>query len=451
MKSETCSAAVVGAGYVGAVTAVGLAGLGHRVLLVERDDRRLASLRAGRAPIHEPGLDDGIRTALQRGRLAFASRLTECATGVVFICVGTPIDEAGESDLGQVVDALEEVRTLPDEATVVIRSTLPIGASRALAESGLVDTRRTFTNPEFLRQGTALADFLHPSRIVVGRYPDADERRLTDLLALFDALPGPRFIVDVVEAELIKNGANAFLALRLSFVNELAVLAEEYGGEIEQVLSAIAADPRVGSAYMRPSFGFGGSCLPKELKTLAAAGRARGLPMHVTAAASAANGAHMARFAARIERLLGGLDGQRIGLLGLAYKAGTDDVRASPALWLARTLLTKGAAVRAYDPLAGRHAVEAVPALAVASSIDEALDGADVAVVATEWPDFKAYDWSRATRLLRRPLVIDGRRILDGDAIRAAGLRFYAFGSPDDRLRTGRTAPSSQSISLASR
>lgn len=440
MVAVKAPVAVVGAGYVGAVTAVGLASLGHRVLLIEREKQRLAALRAGHAPMFEAGLGEGIRHGAAQGLLRFESTLTTEVPHIVFVCVGTPIDEAGQSDLSQVVEALAALAAQPGDHTVVIRSTLPIGASRMLAESGLVDTHRTFTNPEFLRQGSALQDFLHPLRVVIGRYADGDEHRLAEVLALFDPLPGARFVVDVAESELIKNGANAFLALRLSFVNELAVLAEEYGGDIDRVLTAIAVDPRIGSSYMRPSFGFGGSCLPKELKTLAAAGHARGLAMHVTAAASEANHAHMMRFAARIERVLGGLDGRRIGLLGLAFKAGTDDTRASPALWLAHTLLARGADVRAYDPVAKPNGADLAPALALASSIDEALAGADAAVVATEWPVFRDYDWSRAAQLLRRPLVVDGRRVLDRSAIEAAGLRYVAFGTADGAMATAAAA-----------
>ena len=433
MRSKDGTLCVVGAGYVGLTTAVGLVGSGYRVDVYERDPVRAEKLRGGEPPVEEPGIRPLLRDALMDGRLRVIRSLAETVAQIVFVCVATPIDDAGQSDLGQVRAALAELAaSARHEPTIVVRSTLPLGVGQRLAAEGSLDPRRSFTNPEFLRQGSALADFLRPSRVVIGRFPQSDGGRLQALLAVFDGIDAPRFVVDVTASELIKNAANAFLALRLSFVNELALLAEECGCDIGAVLPAIAADPRIGSAYLQPGFGFGGSCLPKELRTLTLAGWERNLPMNVTAAASAANAVHRERFAIRLERLLGGLRDRRIGLLGLAFKAGTDDVRESPALWLAARMLEAGAEVCGYDPLAGPNAKRALPELQIASTIDEALSGADAAVIATEWPELRAYDWSRAPHLLRTPLVVDGRRLLDPTVLRRSGLRYVAVGSPND-------------------
>ncbi len=347
---------VVGGGYVGLVSAVGLAGLGHSVRLVETGEARLAMLRAGRIPIHEAGLQEAFDAAVAAGRLAVSGSI-ETGAGMILVCVGTPIDEAGRSDLSQLDSALDAIRDGfgPDDI-LVIRSTLPVGGTRRSIAATRLPTARVFTNPEFLRQGTAVADFARPSRIVVGRFPDADPAALAAVVGLYDAIDAPRHVVDVEAAEIIKNGANAFLALKLSFTNEIASLCEEAGADVDEVLDGIGADPRIGRTYMQPSYGFGGSCLPKELATLAVAGRTLGLPMYVTTAAAEANLAAQARFAERIAATLDGPAGRTVGLLGLAFKAGTDDTRDSPALRLAGWLLDRGAIVRAYDPAAGPKA-----------------------------------------------------------------------------------------------
>ena len=423
---------VVGAGYVGLVTAVGLAQHGHTIHLVEKRRDRLDSLRNGRVPIHEAGLQDALADVLAAGRLTVGSTVG-AGFEAALVCVGTPIGADGRSDLSQLQSALIELApALPGGAPLVIRSTLPPGSTTLAVEWADVPTSRIFTNPEFLRQGTALADFRNPTRIVIGRFPDADPAAQELVLGLYDGIEAPRMVVDVASAELIKNGANAFLALKLSFANEIASLSEEYGADVEDVIAGISLDPRIGSQYMRPSFGFGGSCLPKELQALAAAGAARGLSMHVTIAASDANAAQQARFADRIASVVGGLEGRTIGLLGLAFKAGTDDVRDSPALAVAARLIAAGATVQAYDPEASANAARELPDLRIAASAAEAIRGADAAVIGTEWPEFQALDWAYLKDSLARPIVIDGRRIFDAAALRALGLRYEAIGSPPD-------------------
>ena len=308
---------------------------------------------------------------------------------------------------------------------------MPVGTSQRLLRDGHVaDEPRFFTVPEFLRQGSALADFANPTRVVIGRSANADADSEAMLVEVFGAFGGPLRRVTLEEAELIKNGANAFLALKISFANEMAGLAEHSGADVGPVLEGIGLDPRIGSTYLHPSFGFGGSCLPKELQTIATSGIERGLEMHVTSAAHLANLAHQDLFAERIDAIVGGVAGRRIGLLGLAFKAGTDDIRSSPAVRLAGWLLEHGADVRAYDPAAAGPASRALPTLVIAESAVEALTGAEVAVIATEWPEFKELDWAAVRARMATPLVIDGRRLLDPAAMRDLGYRYERVGSP---------------------
>jgi len=436
------SVTVVGAGYVGLVTAVGLARLGHDVHLVETGPARLKTLLAGRIPIHEAGLQEAFDAARSDDRLTVSETMPD-GSGITLICVGTPIGDDGSSDLRQLDAAMVALsgRIDPDDI-LVIRSTLPVGGTRPTIEAAGLSTARVFTNPEFLRQGTAVEDFAHPTRIVVGRFPDADPAALAAVLALYDEIEAPRLVVDVEAAEIIKNGANAFLALKLSFTNEIASLCEEAGADVDEVLAGIGADPRIGRTYMQPSFGFGGSCLPKELTTLAVAGQAFGLPMHVTTAASAANRAAQDRFADRVLAAIGGPRGRTIGLLGLAFKAGTDDIRDSPATRLASRLLDEGARVRAYDPAAGPNALARIPALELVDDPGAAFDGADAIVIATEWPEFRDLPWAAWVGRPARPLVIDGRRLLDAETLRGAGYVIIQLGD-------GRGRPGSPTSALA--
>ena len=438
---------VVGAGYVGLVTAVGLASVGHRVELVETRPDRLAALRAGRSPIHESGVPDALSQSLADGRLTIADSPGLDAE-IVMVCVGTPIGPDGRSDLSQLDVALRSLeRIMANGAALVVRSTLPPGSTRLVAEWTGLPTSRILTNPEFLRQGTALEDFLHPTRIVIGHFPDADSAAIDLVASLFSDFGAPVLVVDVAAAELIKNGANAFLALKLSFANEMAGLAEEYGTDIDQVIAGIALDPRIGGQYLRPGLGFGGSCLPKELVALAVAGEDRDLQMHVTRAASDANAAQQRRFADRIDGAVGGLRGRTVALLGLAFKAGTDDVRDSPALGVARELLSRGAQVRAFDPAAAVNAARELPELEIVGTAEEALDDADVAVIATEWPAFKSIDWAAARDRLRRPLVVDGRRLLDRSVMASLGYHYLAVGTD----RSGDLDATSPSVDVPDR
>ena len=422
---------MVGAGYVGLVSAVGFAAMGHAVELVETDPERLAALRDCRVPFHERGVQEALTTALESGAMTLVDGAARTTAGIVLICVGTPIDETGHANTRAVEEVLAELRSRDIDPIIVVRSTLPVGTcQRLLREGAIFDAPRLFTAPEFLRQGSALDDFHAPTRVVIGHGPSADPGAKVVLRELFEVFDAPIRFVSLEESELIKNGANAFLALKISFANEIAGLAERSGADAGPVLDGIALDPRIGGSMMHPSFGFGGSCLPKELATIAASGHERGLAMHVTSAAAEANLAQQRLFAERIDAAVGGVANRRIALLGLAFKAGTDDIRSSPAMELARWLVDRGAVVRAFDPSAGERAGRALPALELCDTAMEALSDADVVVIATEWPEFVDLDWAEARERMAAAVVIDGRRLLDPERMQDLGFDYSRVGTP---------------------
>jgi len=423
MQNERLKTAVVGAGYVGIATAVGLAEQGRTVVLVEQDAARLAALADGRIPFHEPGLPEAYATLHAAGRIEPSAEIPRNGLDLIFVCVGTPLNGSGSTDASQVARALDQAApAIAAGAACVIRSTLPVGSAAGVASRPGVAPERLFVAPEFLRQGSALGDIRRPTRVVVGTFGEHPD---PDALALVTGAlrqPGtPLLVMRAEEASLVKNASNAFLALRLTFVNEVAGLAEDLGVDVGPVLEGIGHDPRIGHSYMRPSYGFGGSCLPKDVQSLATVGLNRGLPMHLAGAISEANADHQLRFARRIADAVDGLAGKRIALLGLAFKDDTDDVRSSPAVRLAARLLDGGADLRAHDPAAGENARRVLPDLVVVPTVEEALRGADAAVIATEWPAYRDLDWAALHATMRRPLIIDGRRLLPYAQLRSMG------------------------------
>lgn len=438
---------IVGAGYVGIVTGVSLANIGgHQVTFVERAPERLGALVSGTVPIEEPGLSEAFRNAADR--ITAVASVDEVSTrpDLVLLAVATPIGDEGEPDLSQVHAATYELQRWPN-VDVCVRSTLPPGTSMRLPHLlGRADGSNISTNPEFLRQGSAMADYASPARIVVGRFPETSGSHLALLGALFDGIDAPRLAVSVQAAELIKNVANGFLALKLSFVNEVASLSEEYGVDVKEVLEGIALDPRIGSTYMQPGLGFGGSCLPKELQVLAAAGRRQGLAMHVARAASLVNAEQQDRFARRILSELD-RDPSRIALLGLSFKAHTDDLRGSPAITVARRMLQAGHKVIAHDPAVHpEHALALLPGLTIAEAMDDALDGADAVVIATEWPQYRKIDWAAAARRMQGNLLYDGRNLADATVVTGAGLKYRAVGRPNKDV-SGSQSPMTAQLS----
>ncbi|AEG33386.1 nucleotide sugar dehydrogenase [Thermus thermophilus SG0.5JP17-16] len=451
--------AVVGTGYVGLTTALSLAYIGHRVVALDLDEAKVQALKQGNPPFFEPHLPEML--FLVRDRLAFTTRYEEAIPGaeVVFIAVGTPPAPDGGPDLTQVQEAARGIgQNLGEGFTVVVnKSTVPVGSGnyvealvrRAFQEAhgGEADGRfAVASNPEFLREGQALYDSLYPDRIVVG----AEDRRALEVLRelyepiLEQSFPAPPFLprpermeavpfltTGLASAELIKYGANAFLALKISFINELARLADRVGADIREVARGIGLDHRIGPRFLQAGLGWGGSCFPKDTAALLAMGREYGLSLPILEAAREVNFGQRDLIADKLLAELKTLKGKTIALLGLAFKPHTDDLRESPALALADLLLKRGAFVRAHDPVAlPRARREVALPLEYAETPEEALRRADAVVLATDWPEYRTWPWERLRGLLRVPLVVDGRNFLDGKALAAMGYRYVGVGIP---------------------
>jgi UDPglucose 6-dehydrogenase len=436
--------AVVGGGYVGVVAAACLAKLGHRVALLEVRAERVGAMRAGVVPFYEPGLQRLLGAGIAAGRIQATDDAGYALSGrdAILVCVGTPLDEDGGADLTQLQSACAAIADHAPGTAVVIRSTLPLGTSASLAAwLRRTDLRTVVTNPEFLREGTAIADFLAPTRIVIGTR-DGQRTRATQLVErLYDGLDAPIIVTDYASADMIKNAANAFLATKLSFINEIADLCEAYGADIERVVEGIGLDPRIGPSYLRPGIGFGGSCLPKELSNLMRLGRRKRLPVHLLQAASHDNGGRARRIVARIDTMVDGLPGRRAALLGLSFKPGTDDLRYSPAVALAETLLARGAHVVAHDPVVPIEHTGHLSGLERAADVAEACRGADVIVLATDWPEYGALDWRRLAGLVARPLLFDGRNALNATSLRQVGWEVVRIGQASPHARPASRRP----------
>jgi UDPglucose 6-dehydrogenase len=423
---------VVGAGYVGLTTAVGFARLGHSVTCHDVDPAKVAALAAGRTPIFEPGIEDVLREGLAAKRLRFVSEPDPPAdTDAAVVCVPTPLSADGLLDTSLVESVVDRMqRALPPDRTIVVRSTMPLhGPDRLERLVGDVAGPSVVINPEFMREGRAMADFESPSRVVVGYLRPIDEpaaRRIADLYA---PLGAPLLVADARSVVLIKLASNVFLGAKIAFADELARLSDAIGADVAVVADGVGSDPRIGRAFLDPGPGFGGSCLPEQADAIAVETAVRGLRTPLLSAIHVSNATHRDEIVVTLDSLLpNGLEGTRIALLGLAFKANTDDVRQSPALFLGATLRARGAEVVGHDPVAAETARRADPDLSIAPTVEAAVDGADAVLVATEWEEFAALDWAALARRMRGDLVYDTRRSIDGEAVRAAGLRYVPLG-----------------------
>ncbi len=422
---------VVGAGHVGLTLAACLARMGHRVVCVEKDPGRLEAVRNGRCPFYEPGLPELLQEGVREGRLQFTGELREAAEGaeVVFCAVGTPPGRNGEADLSaleEVVDRLGELRG--GGRIVAIKSTVPVGTTDRVARrlDGSLGFHVACT-PEFLREGNAVEDFFHPHRTVIGTRSSFAARRLR---ALFEPLGAPVLLTDPPTAEMIKYASNAFLATKISFINEVAAVCEHVGADLRTVTEGIGLDPRIGPHYLKAGIGFGGSCLPKDVRALVELAREYLVEPVLLEAVLRVNEAQRRRFVDRVEVLLGGLSGKTVAVLGLSFKAGTDDVRESPALAVAERLLARGATVRAHDPVATEAARRKLPSLACFPDPYEAVRGADAVLLLTDWPQYRDLDWHEIRRRVRRPVVVDGRGMGLAQRLLAEGFSVLEPGSP---------------------
>jgi UDPglucose 6-dehydrogenase len=420
--------AVFGAGYVGLVTGACFAELGHDVIVRDVVDSKIDALRAGRVPIHESGLDDMLER--NRDRLAFTLDVAEAVEGadVVYIAVGTPPTYSGDADLSAVWTVVDELPEVERRIVVAMKSTVPVGTGRAvrhrLDDRGLSNVGYV-SNPEFTAEGTAVRDFMEPDRIVIGAFDVADG----DVIAkLHEGIDAPIVRCDVPSAEMVKLAANAALVTRISFINEIANVCEATGADVTTVAEGIGLDRRIGPSFLRAGIGYGGSCFPKDSLALKQLAANSGYNFQLLNAVIEVNELQKRRVVGKLERRLGPLRGKRIALLGLAFKPGTDDMREAPSLVLAGRLLSEGAEVIAWDPVADGaahlHGVE------IAADALEALDGADAAVVVTEWPEVSELDWAEAAGRMRGNVVVDGRNVLDPDKLRALGFVYEGIGRP---------------------
>ncbi len=434
---------VIGTGYVGLVSGTCLADVGNDVLCLDLDAAKIRTLNEGGIPIYEPGLEAMVRKNEAAGRLRFTTDIEAAvAHGVLqFIAVGTPPDEDGSADLQYVVAAARNVGRYMDSYKVVVdKSTVPVGtadrvrsaiAEELQARAAGIDFS-VVSNPEFLKEGAAVEDFMKPDRIVVG----ADDARAIELMrelyAPFQRNHERLIVMDVKSAELTKYAANAMLATRISFMNELANLAEKLGADIELVRKGIGSDPRIGFHFLYPGVGYGGSCFPKDVQALIRTAQDAGQELQVLQAVEAANEAQKSVLAQKITRRLGDdLGGKTFALWGLAFKPNTDDMREAPSLVLIADLLARGASICAYDPVAvheARRVLGAEPRISYAPNPMAALDGADALVIVTEWKEFRSPDFDAIKAKLKTPVIFDGRNLYDPATPRKAGLEYFAIG-----------------------
>jgi len=447
--------AVVGSGYVGLVAGACFADIGHDVLVVDNDEEKLSALKSGRVPIHEkflPELLDRHRSA----RLNFSDDLTSAvrASSAIFVAVGTPPTEQGEADLSYVESVARGISGAINGYKVVVeKSTVPVYTSdwvrKTILRNGAeADAFDVASNPEFLREGTAVTDFLYPDRIVVG----ADTPRCADLLREIYApladgsyylradaiprpdrsqIPPPLIVTSAKSAELIKHASNAFLAMKISFINAVASICESVGANVEQVCRGIGTDSRIGPRFLNPGVGYGGSCFPKDLAAFRAVARECGYDFRLLDEVMNINEEQRQRFIRKVRSALWTLRGKKLGVLGLAFKGGTDDIRESPAMLLIRALLQEGCQISAYDPAARERAREVLNStVRFAEDAYDAARDADALLILTEWEEFGALDLKRLRSELRYPIVIDGRNLYDPEVMSANGFTYYSVGRP---------------------
>ena len=438
---------VIGAGYVGLVTSACFAEMGNTVTCMDRDTGKIKALLAGQIPFHEPGLAEIVSANHREGRLRFTASLPEAvsSSAIHFIAVGTPPAGDGSADLTHVLDVAREIgRCIETDCIVVSKSTVPVGTADQVRkaiddELGRRNARHrveVVSNPEFLKEGDAVNDFMRPERVIIGTESEPAVEQMRTLYAPFTRNHERLLVMSVRDAELTKYVANAMLATRISFMNELANLAEAIGADIEEVRRGIGSDSRIGYSFLYPGCGYGGSCFPKDLKALVHMAEANGVVPEVLKAVESRNQSQKQRLFAKIRERLGAkLAGSTIGVWGLAFKPGTDDVREAPSLTLIERLVEAGARVKAYDPIAIESARSSVPAnwlesgkLELVANQNDAVAGVDALALVTEWKQFRNPDFELLRKLMRTPVIFDGRNQYDPKQVRGFGFEYFGFG-----------------------
>ncbi|MEA2705312.1 MAG: UDPglucose 6-dehydrogenase, partial [Gemmatimonadaceae bacterium] len=429
---------VIGTGYVGLVVGACLAETGNSVCCADIDKRKIEGLRKNDIPIYEPGLEPLVERNQKEKRLSFTTDLKEAigSADVIFIAVGTPPGEDGAADLKYVLQVAELIgRHMTKEVVVVTKSTVPVGSAAKVKAVVAKEAKFPFhvcSNPEFLKEGDAVGDFMRPDRVVLGVDSAHARRVMTDLYAPFVRTGKPVLLMDISSAEMTKYAANGMLATRISFMNEIANLCDKVGANVDFVRRGIGSDSRIGQSFLFPGPGYGGSCFPKDVKALVRMGAESGVPLDVLAAVESANERQKTILLAKIRCALGEeLSGRRVAVWGLAFKAGTDDMREAPALTLIEALLEEGVSVCAHDPAALEHARSLLGnRIDYAETNYEALSGADALVVVTDWNEYRHPDFERVKRTLKQPVIVDGRNLYDVEKMRELGVRYHSIGRP---------------------
>ena len=434
---------IIGTGYVGLVTGACLADVGNHVMCLDVDERKIGMLRRGEIPIYEPGLREIVASNAANGRLRFTTDPAEAAhyARIQMIAVGTPPGEDGSADLQYVLAAARNIAEHMDGARVIVdKSTVPVGTAdkvreavrEVLARRGVAHRFAMVSNPEFLKEGAAVEDFMRPDRIVIGADDPAAIEAMRELYAPFQRNHERLQVMDVRSAELTKYAANAMLATRISFMNELALLAEKLGADIEHVRRGIGSDPRIGYHFLYPGAGFGGSCFPKDVQALLRTGQENGLELKVVAAVREANERQKGVLAAKVAKRFGeDLAGRNIAVWGLAFKPNTDDMREAPSRVLVAALAKAGASIRAYDPVAmdeARKVFAGEPRVGFAKTALEAARGADALVIVTEWKAFRSPDFDELAAVMKTPVIFDGRNLYEPAVVRGHGFEYHAIG-----------------------
>ncbi len=429
---------VVGTGYVGLVSGAGMADFGLTVTCIDVDDDKIATLNRGEIPFYEIGLDEIIRRNVRNQRLFFSTDLRTAVEQslVIFIAVGTPEGHDGNPDLSQVEKVVRSIAdSMDDYKVIVTKSTVPLGTGKWIRQVIEQNQKNRIkfdvvSNPEFLREGSAIEDFMRPNRVVIGAESEQAVAILKDIYRPLYLIETPFVITNLETAELIKYSCNAFLATKISFINEIAALCEKTGADIHHIAKAMGLDRRIGPKFLHAGPGFGGSCFPKDVKALSKTGEKFGCRLQLVDSVLQVNDAQKQRVILKLEEVLGGLAGKQVGLLGLAFKPNTDDVRESPAVFIAQKVLEKGGQVRAYDPVAIPNARLAInhPAIEFCDSAYAVADQSDVLVIATEWNEFRNLDLERIKSLMAQPILLDTRNIFDKEKSQMLGFRYIGTG-----------------------
>ncbi|NPA39748.1 MAG: UDP-glucose/GDP-mannose dehydrogenase family protein [Thermodesulfobacteria bacterium] len=430
--------AVIGTGYVGLVSGAGLADFGMKVVCVDKDEEKIEKLKKGEVPFYEPGLEDLVKKNLSAGRLEFTTDLKEAVKNslVIFVCVGTPPAPDGSADLSQIKDvALSLAEVIDDYKVIVTKSTVPVGTNRWIKQ--LIDENKkhdvsvdVISNPEFLREGSAVEDFMHPDRVIIGGESAYAIAIIKDIYRPLYLAETPFIITNLETAELIKYASNAFLATKITFINEIANFCEKIGADVTVVAKGMGLDPRIGAKFLNPGPGFGGSCFPKDVKALVHQGRQVDSPFKILEAVLEVNETQKLRAIQKLESLIGDLSGKTIGVLGLSFKPNTSDVRESPSLAVVPKLIEKGAKVKVYDPVAMEEFKKAVGDLEVeyAETPIECAKDTDGIIILTEWNEFRFLNLGELKKVMKNPVLVDMRNIYEPSLVKKLGFKYSGVG-----------------------